>query len=354
MSDVPIPGRESWPDLGRDDAVTRPTVTIYDVAKVAGVSIATVSHTLNRPHKVSPATRAKVMAIVDELHFVPKATAISQARRDVGRIGVLAPFTSYPSYGQRLLGVLAERAEDAVDVVVFDHGSVADAPSPLLSTLPATGRLDGMIIMGVPLDTQLAERLQKRKLATVLVDSTFAGFSSVNVDDIAGGRAVGAHLVERGHRTFAFVSEGQRSADYVSPGQLRLKGFTEAVASAGVSGGDLRWVYTENGVGGGRQAADRIAAAPDRPTAVFAHHDAFAAGLVMRFRELGVRVPDDIAVAGYDGSELAVALDITTVAQPFTETGRLAAETLADLVGQPASPVRQVLLQPELRVGSTT
>lgn len=351
-----MPGSESWPDLGRDDGVAEMprTVTIYDVAKAAGVSIATVSHTLNRPHKVSPVTRAKVMAIVDELHFVPKATAISRARRGIGRIGVLAPFTSYPSYGERLLGVLAERAEDAIDVVVFDHGSVADSPSPLLSALPASGRLDGMIIMGVPLDTEMAERLRKRKLATVLVDSTFAGFSSVNVDDIAGGNAVGAHLVDRGHRSFAFVSEGQRSVDYVSPGQLRLKGFTEAIAAVDVTLDDVHWVFTANGVEGGRQAADRIALADDRPTAVFAHHDGFAAGLVMRFRELGVRVPEDIAVAGYDGSELAVALDITTVVQPFTETGRLAAETLSDLIAQPDAPVRQVLLQPQLRVRSTT
>ena len=119
-------------------------VTIHEVARRAGVSIATVSHTINRPHRVSAATRERVMQIIDELQFVPKATAISQARKGVGRIGVLAPFTAYASYWQRLGGVLGEFQSEALDVLVYDHGSVADMESPLLNSLPVTGRLDGL------------------------------------------------------------------------------------------------------------------------------------------------------------------------------------------------------------------
>lgn len=334
-------------------------VTIYDVAKRAGVSIATVSHTLNRPHKVSAATRDRVLQIIDDLQFVPKATAISLARKGVGRIGVLAPFTSYPSYGTRLLGVLEECATDAIDIVVFDHGSVADSPSPLLSALPATGRLDGLIIMGVPLDEQIAERLAHRKLATILIDSHHARFSSVNIDDGSGGYAIGRHLVDKGHRRFAFVSGPQLSTAYVSPGQLRLDGFRRALAETGLGEEALHWVRVSSDVRGGSggrggDAVKEILDADQPATAVFAHHDGLAAGVLAELRERGRRVPGDVAVVGYDGTDLAEALNLTTVEQPFRQTGRLGAALLRAVLADRHAPVQHIMLPAELRVGATS
>jgi DNA-binding LacI/PurR family transcriptional regulator len=328
-------------------------VTIYDVATRAGVSIATVSHTLNRPHKVSAATRDRVLQIIDELQFVPKATAISLARQGVGRIGVLAPFTSYPSYSTRLLGVLEECATDAVDIVVFDHASVADSPSPLLSALPATGRLDGLIIMGVPLDEQIAERLAHRKLATVLVDSHHERFSSVNINDDLGGYAVGRHLVDKGHRKIAFVSGTQRSEAYVSPGQLRLNGFRRAMAEAGLGEDAFQWVRTSRDDNGG-DAVQEILDADDPATAVFAHHDGFAAGVLAELRARGCNVPGDISVVGYDGTDVARALDLTTVEQPFRQSGKLGAALLRSLLADRHAPVQHITLPAELRLGATS
>ena len=110
----------------------RDRVTIYEVAERAGVSIATVSHALNRPEKVNSATRTRVLAAVDELGFTPKATAVSHARKGVGRIGVLGGFSGYPSYLQRLVGVMEACRERNVDVLVFDGGLGADQLEPLL------------------------------------------------------------------------------------------------------------------------------------------------------------------------------------------------------------------------------
>lgn len=329
-------------------------VTIYEVARRAGVSIATVSHTINRPHKVSAATRERVMQVIDELQFVPKAEAANQARKGVGRIGVLAPFTSYESYRTRLVGVLEECADEALDVVVFDHASVAAATSPLLSALPASGRLDGLLIMGVPLDDRMADRLRKRKLATVLVDSFHPDFSSVNVDDEAGGYAVGAHLVDRGHRTFAFVSEGQRSVDYDSPGQKRLRGFVRALGAAGLGRNDMNFVITSSDVRGGRAAVADLLALEEPPTAIWAHHDDLAAGLLGGLRDAGRSVPGDFAVVGYDGGDLAEALDLTTVVQPFAETGRLAAAMLRAAIAGESRAIQHVNLRAELSAGGTT
>ncbi|NNG36726.1 LacI family DNA-binding transcriptional regulator [Nakamurella aerolata] len=342
--------------MAKQPASKRTPATIYDVAERAGVSIATVSHALNRPEKVSDATRTKVMDVVDELQFVPKAAAVSHARRGVGRIGVVAPFTSYSSYSVRLAGVLSGFAESAVDVVVFDHPSVAAASSPLLSALPTTGRLDALLIMGIPLDEAMAQRLRSRRMPTVLVDSYHEEFPTVNVDDELGGLLLGRHLVQRGHQRIAYVAEQQASPDYLSPGQRRVIGVGKALAEADLPGDALGLIFTETAdLAGGRAAADTVASTADRPTALVAHHDHLAAGLLAGLREAQVSVPGDVAVAGYDGSELADALGLTTMRQPLGETGYTASRLLREAIDTDGdAPVRHVMLVPELIQGETT
>src|SRR6266702_1989380 len=249
-------------------------------------------------------TRERVLDVVEEMGFTPKSTAVTLARKGVGRIGVLAPFTSYMSYGRRLNGVLETCADRGIDVVVFDVPSVASAPSPLLRTLPATGRPDGLLIMGVPLENAMASRLANSRLATVLVDSRHEDLNWVNVDDEAGGFQVGTHLTRRGHSSFAYVTEGQRSTDYTSPGQLRRRGLMRAVHQAGLGDDAMQWIITANNLASGRRAAERILQLDNVPTAVFAHQDELAAGLLAGFRAAGRHVPDDIAVVGYDGTSL--------------------------------------------------
>lgn len=331
----------------------RSSVTIYDVAERAGVSITTVSHALNRPDRVGAATLQRVLAAIDELGFTPKAAAVSQARKGVGRIGVLAPLTSYASYRHRLVGVLQAAQGRAVEVAVFDQESAAEAASPLLSALPTTGRLDGLLVMGLPLQQAMAERLGQRNLPTVLVDSFHHSLSSVTVDDEQGGYVVGEYLAGQGHRDIAYVSEGQRSAAFISQGQKRMSGLHKALADAGLGGRKVRHVITSRDVAGGRRAAAEILAWRKRPDAVFGHFDDIAAGLVGGFRDAGLRVPEDIAVIGYDDGELAEAMGITTVAQPFVESGRVACSLLLDRLNGTARGIQHVTLAAELVVRTT-
>lgn len=329
----------------------RGSTTIYDVARIAGVSTATVSHVLNRPERVGAATRERVLAAIDDLDFVPKETAVSRARRGVGRIGVLAPFTSYPSYLERLAGVLENR-EGRTEVVVFDQDSVAADPHPLLASLPTSGRLDGLLIMGVPLDQKLVERLTRRDLATVLIDGEYKGFSSVSVSDDLGGLLVGRHLVERGHRQIAFLAEGQRSDDYLSPGQRRWRGVAEAFREAGLPEGAIQRVVCDATFDSARASLPTLLALEPRPTAVFTH-DILAAGVVTGARDHGLSVPDDLAVIGYDGGVLAEALQLTTVTQPLRESGVVGRRLLmARLDGD--TTTQQIVLEPHLSVGITT
>jgi LacI family transcriptional regulator len=330
-------------------------VTIYEVAREAGVSITTVSHVMNRPDRVGAATRQRVLDVMDQLGFTPKATAVTLARKGIGRIGVLAPFTSYSSYAVRLMGVLGACDGRNVDVVIFDAPSVASATSPLLRTLPVTGRLDGLVIMGVPLEDAMAHRLANRKLASVLVDSRHKDLNWVNVDDEAGGYQIGAHLLERGHRHFTYVSEGQRSTDWTSPAQLRKHGLIRALREAGIPDDALRHeIIPASNMAGGMEAARTILRRDPAPTAVVAHHDELAAGLLAGFRAAGRRVPEDIAVTGYDGTDLAQALDLTTVTQPFAETGRIAATLLLGLLDETGGPSQHINLTPTLIARATS
>lgn len=332
---------------------TKRSMTIYDVAERAGVSITTVSHVLNKPGRVAPATRQRVLAVIDELGFTPKAMAVSRARKGVGRIGVIAPFSSYDSFRVRLLGVLEACAGEPVEVVVYDHESAAEATSPLLGSLPTTGRLDGLLVMGIPIQDSMVDRLLQRNLPTVLVDSFHPGLPSVNVDDTRGGHLIGEYLTGRGHRTFAYVSERQQSMRFVSQAQRRLGGFTSAIASAGIEPDAVQRVIASHDVEGGRMAAMELLGQAPLPNAVVAHFDDIAAGLLTGLREAGVRVPEDVAVVGYDDGQLANVLGLTTVRQPLVETSRTGTELLLEAISTGQSSGQQVVLSPELIVRTT-
>jgi DNA-binding LacI/PurR family transcriptional regulator len=301
--------------------VSAQRVTIYEVAERAGVSISTVSNALNKPDRVSGATREKVLAAADELGFVPSALAVGQARRGSGRIGVMAPFTSYGSYLRRLAGVLGAAAAADVDVVVFDHESAAQATSPVLASLPVHGRLDGLLVMGLEIEPTIADRLYRRGLPTVVVDAASTLFSRVVVDDVESGRLAGAHLLERGHRLMGYLFEEQLSS-YESQAVKRLAGFRRAVAP--FLDEDLVVAGCGNSVDAARSTARAMLSGLRRPTAIMAHHDQLAIGVLLACRDLGLSVPRDVAVIGCDDGDTAMAADLTTVRQPFEESGRVA------------------------------
>jgi LacI family transcriptional regulator len=329
-------------------------VTIYDVAAHAGVSISTVSQTLNRPGRVTAATRDRVLEAIEELGYVPKAAAVTDARRGVGRIGVIAPFTSYDSYRRRLMGVLAESEGTSRDVVVYDHESAAANVAPLLRALPVTGRLDGLLIMGLPVDDDLASHIIRGGLPTVLVDTTRPEFSSVDVNNEEGGELIARHLLERGHSAFAFVKEPQESRAFISQGQQRFTGFLRALGRAGLSESDVMVVETGNDISGGRQALGKILASEPRPTAIYAHHDMLAAGLLLECRSSGISVPGDLAIAGFDDSTAAESAGVTTVRQPFEESGQIGARLLGNLLSGASGPVQRIVLGLELVIRDTT
>jgi LacI family transcriptional regulator len=328
------------------------TSTIYDVAKRAGVSRSTVSLALNAPNRVKPATLARVLAAIDELKFVPKSEAVSRARRGVGRIGVIAPFTTYPSFARRLNGVLGATRSHSCEVVVYDEASAATST---LATLPLTQRLDGMIVMSIPFDDDIAERLADQNLTAVLVELERPGFSSVTIDDAAGGRMAAKLLRQRGHERVAFLGERQMTDHrYLLQSDARLNGFREELLAAGVDLPDSRVRLVDHNLAAASTATDELLSLNEPPTAIFAHDDTLAAAALRTARVRGLDVPDDLAVIGFDDSEVAELLGLTSIRQPLEESGQTAAETLLGELANPNRSLQHITLRLTLVERETT
>lgn len=314
--------------------------TIYEVASRAGVSISTVSLAINHPSRVSAKTRTLVLEVADELGFVPKERAIARAKAGVGRIAMVAPFSSYPSFAERMAGAMEALGSDGTQLVVFDHEDIATSDSPLLETLPVRGHVDGLVIMGIPLQDAVAERLASR-LPTVLVDQKHPLLSSVWVDDVGGGQMVGARLLADGHRRVVFVRETETSYLDDSPAQQRVDGLRSVMGSDAV-----REITVSRTPAAGREVIDAYWGddADWTPTAVFAHRDLVGLSVLGAARDAGLRVPQDVTIIGYDDDDAAAALDLSTVANPLRESGRQAIRILRDLIAQPDAKATQLEL----------
>ncbi len=317
--------------------------TVYDVAEMAGVSISTVSRVLNSPERVNEATRIRVLNAVDSLRFVPKAEAAARARKHFGRIGVLAPFFTYPSFVQRLHGVATALADLPFELAIYYVDS-ADRRDAYLASLPVARRLDALIVMALPFDDDIAGRLIEHGLETVLIEFVRPEFSSLEIDDRAGGRMVAGYLAGQGHRRFGFVGNSDLP-DYAIPtSDRRLSGYRAALEEAGFALPDDCLELVPHGLEPARQAGHRLLDLPEPPTAIFAASDTQAIGVLRAARESGVDVPGQLAVVGFDDIEMADFVGLTTVSQALEESGRVAVDLVLGRLAEPTRPQQRIRL----------
>lgn len=319
--------------------------TIYDVAERSGVSIATVSRVLNFPDRVNDETRARVIAAIDELDFVPKFDALARARKGLGRIGVLTPFFTADSFVDRLRGIVAALAGLPYETVIYDVASAAQREG-YLTNLPLTHRVDGLIVIDLPLDGTSARRLLKHQLATVEIIplSPFVNqaLSSVVHDDTAGGRMAAEYLLARGHRCLGFVGDVDVPDFTVHTSDQKLDPFRQTLALAGVPLPDAYVRLAPFGLEQARQQAHRLLDLPTPPTAIFAGSDTQALGVISAARERGLSVPSDLAVMGFDDIEIAEFVGLTTIRQQLKESGRLAVQLLLAQLTDTPPPAQRV------------
>jgi DNA-binding LacI/PurR family transcriptional regulator len=301
--------------------------TIYDVAKHAGVSITTVSRILNAPNKVNSATREKVITSIDALGFVPKAEARARAMQRNGRIGVISPFFTAPSFVQRLRGISGALSPMNFELVIYAVDSTNHLQG-YLSTLPLTGNLDGLIVLSLPVGDTDARRLIDHGLPTVLIEYPHPKLNCVEIDDVQGGYMAATYLLKKGHRRIAFLGDTELPEYSIHPVSLRLSGFRKALKEFGIILPEsfVRLApYTQEQT---RQVARELLTLAEPPTAIFAATDFQALGVLKAARQMKVEVPEELAVVGFDDLDMAEYADLTTICQHLDESGRLAVEIL--------------------------
>jgi DNA-binding LacI/PurR family transcriptional regulator len=315
--------------------------TIYDVAKHAGVSITTVSRMLNDPDKVNSKTRKRVLASIDKLGFVPKAEARARAMQNNGRIGVISPFFTAPSFIQRLRGIAGALSPKNFELVIYTVDSI-DHMQRYLSTLPLTGNLDGLIILSLPIGDPEARRLIHHNLPTVLIEYPHPELNCVEIDDVQGGYMAAAYLLKKGHRRVAFLGDTDLPEYAIHPVNFRLNGFRQALREAGIDLPDAFVRLAPYSQEQTRQAARELLSMPEPPTAIFAATDFQALGVLKAALQLNVRVPDKLAVIGFDDLDMAEYADLTTICQHLDESGKLAVEILIAQMGSSSKLPRHV------------
>jgi LacI family transcriptional regulator len=332
--------------------VTVQARSIRDVAALAGVSVGTVSNVLNRPDLVAAATREKVQAAISQLGFVRNESA-RQLRAGRSRtIGLIVLDVSNPFFTDVARG--AEAVADANDTMVMLCNTDQDPRRELrhLEMLEQQ-RVLGVLVTPVDTENPRIDAMVDRGMPVVLLDrrSRNRNRCSVGVDDVLGGRVAVAHLLDQGHRRIAFVG-GPTAIQQVSD---RLEGARAALLDDG-DADPLVELGTESlTVSAGRQAATEVAAMPARrrPTAVFCANDLLALGVLQELTRLGLKVPDDVALVGYDDIDFAAAavVPLSSVRQPRELLGRTAAELILEEVEDHGNHQhRQVVFEPELVV----
>jgi LacI family transcriptional regulator len=316
--------------------------TIKDVARVAGVSVATVSRALNGHVNVTAQTREHVMGVVAQLRFVPSSAARSMITRRTHTVGALLPDLHGEYFSELIRGIdLAARARGLHLLVSSSHGDAAEAAAALRAM---NGRVDGLLVMSPHVSADFLWGNVADDLPAVLMNTHVAGsqHSSFAVDNHGGAYAMVRHLVERGHRDVAFVAGPESNFE----AQERLRGYRAAIAALlpGVPEQVLQGDFTQES---GFRAGSQVVALTRRPSALFASNDMMAIGCLAALNEAGLHVPADIALAGFDDIPISryVSPALTTVRARITELGGLALERLASEIEEPVrgAPLYQTL-----------
>ena len=313
---------------------------IADVARVAGVSKTAVSFAFNSPDRLSSETASRIRVVAEELGYTPHPVARMLTQRQTLTIGVLTPQALSVVFSNPFFGAFTE----GVAAVAEESGYALHFISPLRGSLAhALNRatVDGVVAIGLSDEHPEVEEIRRAGVPIVVVDSTaLPDHPSIEIDDVGGARAAAEHLIGLGHRDIVVLGvEPPVPGPALDPAGVtgrRLRGYREAFAAIGIDIEDGRIVLGPASIAGGIAALDRVWTAGQRPTAVLAMSDAMAIGAMHALRDLGLSVPGDVSVVGFDDIDLASHVDppLTTVHQPIRQKGEEAVRLLLGVVGR--------------------
>jgi DNA-binding LacI/PurR family transcriptional regulator len=328
------------------------TTSIADVARLAGVSTATVSRVLNHPDIVRGPTRDRVRAALERTGFLPNAIAQSLAARRSRTIGVIIPTITNPILADSTRGIAEVLDAHGYHLLIATTDNEPARETAMIRTF-LERRFDGLVLTGVGRDAE-AERLLRaggRPYVTVWEYDRRPGRATVSFDNQAAARAMTEALLGLGHRRIGFVPGPLGTNDR---SRARLRGYRAALAAAGVPDEPALVHETEFTFDNGRRAMARFLAMTPAPTAVFFVSDILAIGALLECAERSVAVPGTVSIAGFDDLDLSrhVRPALSTIRVPTHEMGRLAAELLLDVIG--GGPRRKRLLDTEVVLRAST
>lgn len=326
-------------------------VTIKQVARAARVSVATVSRVLNAKGPARAETRQRVLAAARRLGYVPHGGARSLITRRTDTVGVLLPDLFGEFFSELIRGIDLRARRAGFHLLV--SSSHSDRAELELALRAMRGRVDGIIVMSPAVDARALQANLPDRLPVVLLScrADDARFDAINIANADGAREMVRHLFALGHRRIAFIKGPPGNYD----AEERLRGFRAGVKLVGADRDETLELAGDFGEESGYRAARRALDLDPRPAAMFAANDAMAIGALSALREAGVRVPDEMALAGFDDIPVSRFLSppLTTVRVGIAEVGDRAAGRLIELVQRPqreqgrrdSSPVRLVVRQ---------
>ncbi len=323
-------------------------VTIYEVAKHAGVAISTVSRVLNGSHNVSEDTKEKVSTAIKELNFRPQVSARKLASKEPQMLAVAVPSFTTPFFNEVLKGVKDEIQKMDLDIILYNTGS--KNPEEAIHNFFDRGTADALIILSIDITDEIDNVLKTSDTPVVLVNSKHENYNYFMLNDYQGGYMSGEHLVKQGYERIGMISTPVKSRSSVE----REKGFKDALKNYKMKIDEKLFITGDSVKHGGftEEAGfeainkyDRMGVFPD---AVFCANDTQALGAIHAINKLGMSVPDDIAMMGFDNIKFSKYLDLTTVDQKMYTIGVQATARLAEIIKNPDSELYQTVINPVL------
>jgi DNA-binding LacI/PurR family transcriptional regulator len=335
-------------------------ITSYDVARAAGVSQTTVSFVLNEVEgaSISDETRQRVLAVAEELGYVPDAAAQALGRGRTHIIGVVVTTLADPFIGTIVQIIESAAHEQGYTVILASSNDISEREIEAVRMLQSR-RVDGVIVTSSRVGALYQERLEQLNVPVVLINSlvqqngryTF----SIGVDNRHGGWLAAGHLIQRGHRRIAYVASPADRGDNME----RMAGYRDALREGGIEFDSSLVVQGTGRAGCGQRALHALLSLNDPPSAAFCYNDMTAIGLMDAARGAGLSLPQDLAIVGFDDIAFAQLSHprLTTIAQPMAELGEGAVEMVLQLLTDDVEaemPVTDVTVQGRLVVRASS
>ncbi|OES46690.1 LacI family DNA-binding transcriptional regulator [Domibacillus iocasae] len=319
-----------------------------DVAELAGVSTATVSRVLRSPEAVKEATQKKVYDAIRQLDYQPNMLARNLRINKTGTLLVVAPDLNNLVFSEMIAGIDEEAGKCGYQVLLGNTHGDAKKIEGYIDQLKQK-QVDGLILLSVELDEKVWQDITDHYPIVIASDYVEAiQVPTISIDNVACGKQITNHFIQMGHSKIGFI--GGRLQASVS--RDRLNGYKQALVEAKIAIQDLWIEQGDYSILSGYNLCLKMMNGPNTPTAIFCGSDEMAFGAIKALREKGYRVPEDVAVAGFDDIKFAAVMNpaLTTIAQPLQKMGQKAMEVLYQLINGQVPVQKQYIIECEFKI----